>query len=1385
MLIVTISGVKKPQCGKKRGISKMKKLWKRVLAVTLAATMVVGLGHISPSTNEANAAMGDSVTYDFRDGSIIPTDTDGKSDVTSGNLTVKVGTKNAYQYNGAQHGVAFKAGNSIELKVTGPTKVTVGDCSYSANSELTIQTLDGSWAQTEAAKTGCYHNDESAVVFKYPGEATTLVINFSATTYVPCIVVTEGIEEIADENGVPADSVVMYNFVDGSVVPTTYDSANKVNGSISSKDGFLTIHSDGNLYYHDKDHGLAVVQGDTIDVKVAGDAVITFSTCEYGSTADGYWQVKNEKGEIVSEITQPAVKKDYDGQSSVFYYEGVATTLTFSLVGSGEFYLHGINVANLPKATETPETVGNGKIDVWDFGAEQLDAAKYNNKLSVDIINSWYDSSVEKGSAGVTINSFATEDIMFNASGKTNNRLRTTNEALTRYDAKGRDFTEEDGSVTSLTGYIYSNSSSTSRVYVGIKLYEGDIFTVYTGSNGGEATLYFETPSGEIQKATSVSNGAKNTFYASEYGIYKLYTLDEKLVVYRMYREHTAPVLVSGKITAPDSLTEYQLVYTNQKTDAPVEVKPATDGTYSVWLRDGYTYNLSLQNANGYVIKSSDTITVDAAAAGQTSGGVYTVVKGDMLKVIAKKFGTTIWELAKKNDIKNPDLIYIGQKLQVSESKAEAVQNVTVESVDLVTMTGKLSGLDEAALAKLKISFSNPNYAYIPEFTISDGTINVALERGVKYEILVDGINDYSLSDITSIQLTESKEQNITFAAKPVYDVSFDTTGISDADWANARVTLTNIKESGYSYSFTPATEKVQLRDGHYSVTVSGVGNSVAQKLTANVKVNGAATTAKIGFDSLHTWDFSKLNKAYGGAGIETIGEGKYYSGLTLNDKVLENKTYLLLNAGGEIKVPVKAGDVLTANYCYSAGFVFDGDAATAIDEKSGSTSQIDTITYTAKADGVVTISALEGGTNSQTYFTSIDVTSPVAYKETVTVGQGKEFATINEAIDYIKTMTRTAEQRVTIQIDPGNYEEMLVIDLPNITLANAAGTDASLEVTNQGVDIASNAVRITSYYGHGYSYYSMGMDCKYDAELLEINKSNGYLGFKNPGTGTTSGSYWNATVVVYASGFEAEGIIFENSYNQYISEKEASDIVVMEVGNRGERPTTAGDTSVQVKSFVERAAAMAIAKGCEQVYFNNCKFIGRQDTLYGSEGSTVAFNKCDILGACDYIFGGMTAVFDQCKLVMNTSEASADVAYITAAQQSTERGFLFYDCVVTSTTPGKDTASEYGSKPGYLGRPWAANTSEVVFYNTTIEAACEYYGEESLIKPEAWLSSLGGESIKMYEYGTKELSGENNQEARAAWATVLTEAKLADGTDISTKEKAITAFLGDWNPFR
>lgn len=1280
-------------------------------------------------------------TYNFCDNSIITADTDGSKDLVYGSLTVKAVTGGNIRLNTSDvnHGMEIHAGNNIEIKVNGPSKITVGDCLYHNTDSLTITDADGSYTQTVAVKKGCWHNDGSAAVFEYTEEEpTTLTLKLEAKMYIPMIKVAAITEEKPDDNGAIKDTIYDYNFSDGSVLAASYDSANQLNGSVTSKDGFLTLTSAGTMYTHDTQHGLAILKGDTFDVKVAGDATITFHLCEYGADEAGVIKASSKKGKF-EEDTKSIISHKNDGLSTMsFTYTGVATTLTFKVGGTdgAEYYMHGMSVSNKPAATENPELVGNGKVDVWDFGGEQLDDTKYNNKLSVDTINSIYPDDVVKGSTGATIGSFSFEELVFRYGGRTNARIRTANEAITRYDTRNPITVEG----TTLTGYVYSNNASPTA-YVGLKAYPNDIITLYMGSNGGASTIYFESPSGKIQSAESAVEGRKLTFYATEYGEYKIYSINEKLVLYRAERTHTQPVVVSGSIdtTAASSIGAYALKFKCTQTGESVQAEP-NNGTYSVYLNENYDYTVSLVNANGFVIESATDLSIPNASG------------------------------AKTFDIK-------------------------IKAVDLVTVTGKVTGLSEEALNKVQLSFVNTDKIYIPEYQITGDDITINLEKGVEYKIVADGINDYALKDISTIKADANGSQNIDFIAKPVYDVKMSFEGLSEAAKASAVVTFSNINEEGYNYTFN-TSDAIKLRDGQYSVKVSGVGSeAVIQGITSNVKVNGKAVEKKVSFKPLSNWDFAVYNA--GNPGIETIGEDKYYLGLQLSKaNVAENKTYLLVNPAGtdqagnpteagSVKVPVKKDDIVTISYCYCAGFSINGEVD--VYSNSGSTSLIESTQYIAKEDGFVTLTAKPGknaddtDNKGQTYFTSIVVNPSIPYAEKVTVGADKQFKTINEAIEYVSKMQRTEEQRVQIVIDPGNYEEMLRIKIPNISLVNAAGKQSSIQLTNKGVDIAENVVRITSYYGHGYNYYSMGADSLYSEDVKKANQENGYLSNVNTGSGTTNNSYWNATVVVYANGFEADGIVFENSFNQYISAKEAADTVVCwETGSKGVRSTTVGDVSVQAKSFVERAAAIAILGN--KAAFNKCKFIGRQDTLYGGADTKAVFEKCDILGGTDYIFGGMIAVFNRCNLVMNTSEAGTDVAYITATQQAGGRGYLMYECNITSTTPGVDTASATRSKPGYFGRPWAGNTSEAVFYNTTIETT-DFPGSEgkSLIVPEGWNNSLGGPSPFMYEYGSKELSGEDNSSKRASWAQVLTEPKLDDGKTDITYEAFLDSDTDKW----
>ena len=110
--------------------------------------------------------------------------------------------------------------------------------------------------------------------------------------------------------------------------------------------------------------------------------------------------------------------------------------------------------------------------------------------------------------------------------------------------------------------------------------------------------------------------------------------------------------------------------------DLPVKEQPNTENTYIVKSGDtlsgiaskyGTTYQElarinKIENPNliypGQVLKINGT---DTNVATKT----YIVKSGDTLSGIASKYGTTYQELAKKNGIENPNLIYPGQVIKI------------------------------------------------------------------------------------------------------------------------------------------------------------------------------------------------------------------------------------------------------------------------------------------------------------------------------------------------------------------------------------------------------------------------------------------------------------------------------------------------------------------------------------------------------------------------------------------------------------------------------------------------------------------------------------------------------------------------------------------------
>ncbi len=56
--------------------------------------------------------------------------------------------------------------------------------------------------------------------------------------------------------------------------------------------------------------------------------------------------------------------------------------------------------------------------------------------------------------------------------------------------------------------------------------------------------------------------------------------------------------------------------------------------------------------------------------------GIYNVKKGDTLSELAQRFNTTVENLVKLNNIKDPNSIFIGQAIKFEQDKCESWQDL-------------------------------------------------------------------------------------------------------------------------------------------------------------------------------------------------------------------------------------------------------------------------------------------------------------------------------------------------------------------------------------------------------------------------------------------------------------------------------------------------------------------------------------------------------------------------------------------------------------------------------------------------------------------------------------------------------------------------------------
>ena len=173
------------------------------------------------------------------------------------------------------------------------------------------------------------------------------------------------------------------------------------------------------------------------------------------------------------------------------------------------------------------------------------------------------------------------------------------------------------------------------------------------------------------------------------------------------------------------------------------------------------------------------------------------------------------------------------------------------------------------------------------------------------------------------------------------------------------------------------------------------------------------------------------------------------------------------------------------------------------------------------------------------------------------------------------------------------------------------------------------------------------------------------------PGRDFPMGTSGSASIYIHASYITFEDITFENSSGEG-----------KEIGQ-----------------------AVAVFTDGDFLFFNRCRFLGNQDTLYtygryGKFGGIMRnyYKDCYIEGTTDFIFGPSISYFESCHI------HSKKNSYVTAAStlEGQKYGYVFVGCRLTA---------DEGIDQCYLGRPWGA-------YAKTVFIRCEL---GSHILPDGW----------------------------------------------------------------
>lgn len=344
-------------------------------------------------------------------------------------------------YNGGQHGIQ---GGTIKVPVDGPVKFTLGACQFS-NTPINIK-KDGADFATISNKAACGEtagNFAQNVLYVYTGEPATLTFELGSQTYLPYFFaeateITPCDVIFKDQNGTTLGKIETYEGANLTELPYGesdltipegevfrgwfYTSGKKAVigdaitgnttitakvtpvetatiGSVQTYDFASAIFypedhetvTANNGSFHDGTHGWYFNADGSIDIQVAGNAIVVVTLCTYSESGDvilSNGETEVGRTSVVKNGTEGATATP-DGTEYSYKYTGEATTLTLSW--TAKQYIHKIVVYNVLDFLEKEEATGYFMVPADDVASFLLALVQAESGDKIFLPNGVYD----------------------------------------------------------------------------------------------------------------------------------------------------------------------------------------------------------------------------------------------------------------------------------------------------------------------------------------------------------------------------------------------------------------------------------------------------------------------------------------------------------------------------------------------------------------------------------------------------------------------------------------------------------------------------------------------------------------------------------------------------------------------------------------------------------------------------------------------------------------------------------------------------------------------------------------------------------------------------------------------------------------------------------